>query len=120
MGSSDISSRFIAQVMQGAVTPPPTGTGFSAKMDVDSVSITVPQYFFFAARLMGGGQLTPNTAALNNTANCPVQVYQLASASTPVTHTIKISGAAKGAYVAIGFTDGSYGPGVFVINATTA
>jgi hypothetical protein len=109
--------------MQGNVSPPPDGTGFSAKFVDDagklSVNVTVPPYFFFAARVMGGGALTPMTSALNLTANCTAQVFQITAANTIVTHTIRISEASKDVYVAIGFTDGSYGPGLFVINSTS-
>jgi len=124
--ATDATTRLIPgreMIMQGDVTPPPAGTGLTATIiktqkGTLAANVTVPRYFFFAARLMGGGTLTPTSSELSLTANCTVQVYQVASASTTVSHIIDIAGADKGGYVTVGFTDGSFGPGVFVVNAT--
>ena len=112
------------QVMSGPVTPPQPGTGFSAKLVASggnlSLVVTVPPYYMFAARTIGGGALVADASgALNQTAGgCTAQVYQVATAMTPTNYTIAVTGATKDTYVALGFTNGSFGPGLFAMNAT--
>ena len=84
-------------------SPPHTMLNFPAKIN-DAASahsvfvcvLCVPlpgRYFFFAARVMGGGSLLPGKdTVLAPTANCTAQVYTNAAVSTTTTHTIEILG----------------------------
>jgi len=127
---TDATTRLVpgrAMVMQGPVTKDPGGTGMAAKLAGAGkslmVTISAPKDFFLAARVMGGGSLVPikgagNNANLNTTANCTAQVFTTAAVSTTATYTVGVVGGTANSYVLLGFTDGSTGPGIFVINAT--
>ena len=51
-------------------------------------------------------------------ADCAAKVYSTAPGNSTATHSIAVTGGSKSTFVLVGFTDGSFGPGLYVLNAT--
>jgi len=129
--ATDATTRLVPgrdDIMEGPATAQPPGFGMSAALKSSSatqytVTITSPRSVYFAARVMGGGILTPraiDSKMLNNTANCTAQVYTSNMIQKDNSNfTLDISKASPGVYVIVGFTDGSSGPGIYVVNSTS-
>ena len=104
---TDATTRLVlgANIMKGPVVQGKSTDGVTVKSNGTSAFVTIPSGPKFAARLMGGGSLTPVDGSVTFN-KCPEQVYSdHASAGT---YEFIIKGAAAGAVINVGYANGGY------------